>query len=146
MVDFLIKNGHANGQSEIADAIGFTKSSISNIMNNRRNIPSKVYNKFSETYGMLFPQEPADTRDEIITLLRQNNKLLEDQLNLATGELRHIAVMNHSLLLTLRDAAVDLLAKSEKKSVLEVEKKLGKVTAEYYRKNRQMGSMIDSDN
>lgn len=144
-VSFLLENERADSLAAIADMIGYNATSMTNVMKGRRNIPNDVYRRFTEAYGEHIPLEPADTKDEIIALLKKNNQLLEDRISSAEGEIRHIAVMNHALLLTLRDAAVQLLSKAEKSSVAEVNERLGTATAEYYKKGRRKGSLIDGN-
>lgn len=70
---------------------------------------------------------------------------LERDAEFSRGELRHIAIMNHAILKTLRKSVAQLIAKQEKVDLLSVARKLDKETAEYYRKTKEMGNLLEMD-
>jgi hypothetical protein len=142
-VNSLMEKGEVSGFAEIADKLSWSRTSMTSVLKGRRNVPKDVYRRFTEVYKIDQAQEPPTDKDAIISLLRQNNKLLEDQVNLATGELRHIAVMNFAMLKTMRKAVAQILARAEKSDLLEVSGRLDKETAVFYRSIRERGSLID---
>lgn len=152
-VQSLIDKGIAANKTEVVNAINWNKSSMSEVSNGRKNVPVAVYRKFVSYYNIQPPEpeqvvtepEPAflTSKDEMIALLKQNNKLLEDQLNSATGELRHIAVMNFSMLRAMRTTMAEILSRVAKTEYQQVTSKINKETASYYRKVREKGSLID---
>lgn len=85
----------------------------------------------------------GDFKDKYIQSLERQNKILEDQLSSATGELRHIAVMNFAMLKTMRMNVAQILAKVEKQDLREIAGKIDKETAAFYRSVREKGSLID---
>lgn len=148
----LVETGTVASLAALAEDIEWNKSGMSLVMNGKRNVPFDVFKRFTTRYSVKLskdlepvnePEAPYGTKDEMIALLKQNNKLLEDQLNSATGELRHIAVMNFAMLKTMRKSVAQILAKTEKKDLLEVAGKLDKETAAFYRSVREKGSLID---
>ena len=157
-VEDLIHRGIAANQQEIVNELGWHKAGMSQAMNLSKNVPVAVYRKFTERYKLAAPgivNEPEapygaangsqDYREEVVALLRDKVKNLEAQLNSANGELRHIAVMNHALLKALRGAVAEMLAKQGKNDLPSVVRKLNTMTASYYSKIREKGSLVDLD-
>jgi uncharacterized protein YoaH (UPF0181 family) len=142
-VNSLMEKGIVSGQADVAKAIKWSTTSLSSAMKLKRNVPKDVYKRFTDTYKITTESSAATSKDEIIALLRQNNKLLEDQLSSATGELRHISVMNFAMLKTMRKAVAKILAKVDKEDLLEVSGRLDKETSVLYRSVRERGSLID---
>ena len=89
------------------------------------------------------PEAVPNSKDDLIATLKENNKLLADQLSLATGELRHIAVMNFAMLKVMRKNVAQILARVEKSDLQQIAGKIDKETAAYYRSVRERGSLID---
>lgn len=51
-VDELIRSNTVKDYKEIAKAIGLDNTSLSNVLNNRRNIPHERYEKFTKVYNL----------------------------------------------------------------------------------------------
>jgi hypothetical protein len=148
-VNSLISEGIVANQQEIVDTLNWNKSQMSQAMKGAKNIPLAVYRKFTDRYKLdnelKEPEAGYNTSQEVLTLLREQNALLKDQLSLAQGEARHIAVMNFAMLKVMRKTMAQVLAKVEKREILEVAGKIDKETAAYYRSVRERGSLIDLD-
>jgi hypothetical protein len=147
-VNNLILEGVVANQQEIVDTLNWNKSQMSQAMKGAKNIPLAVYRKFTDKYRLESEVREPDVpygSHEVLTLLREQNALLKDQLNLAQGEARHIAVMNFAMLKVMRKTMAQVLAKVEKREILEVSGKIDKETSAYYRSVRQRGSLIDLD-
>lgn len=147
-VNSLIKEGIVKNRQQIIDDLTWGKTQMSQAMAGTKNVPFEVYQKFVSKYDLKSDVENVTeasygTKDEMIALLKQNNKLLEEQLNSATGELRHIMVMNFAMLKSMRGPLARLLAKSEKESLLVIANKIDKETASIYRSIRERGSLVD---
>lgn len=143
----LIRQGVVANFSQLADAIDWDRTSMTSVRKGRRQIPQAVYRKFTEVYKIAPEPEPAigsTPRDQkIIDLLESQVELLKHQVSSATGELRHIAVMNYAILKTLRKSLAQLIAKSERQDLLKVAERLDKETNEFYRSIRNKGSLIE---
>jgi hypothetical protein len=50
-VKTLIDKGEIVSQDELAQELKYNKTSLSSVMNGRRNVPSDVYKRFSDRYG-----------------------------------------------------------------------------------------------
>jgi plasmid maintenance system antidote protein VapI len=72
----LIIEGKAKNYAEIASKIDWPKSSLSDAINGRKNVPYEVLKRFSDYYGL----STKDWRDEKIELLQQMNDMLKEQL------------------------------------------------------------------
>lgn len=147
-VDYLISQGVVANKQEIVDALGWNKSQMSVVIKGTKNIPLAVYRKFTSKYKLI--EEPleaisdtGDFRDKYIKSLEDQLAMAREQLNLATGELRHIAVMNFAMLKGLRGPIAKLLAKAEREDLLVIAGKLDKETASLYRSVRERGSLVD---
>lgn len=148
-VNSLISEGVVANQQEIVDHLNWNKSQMSQAMRGTKNIPLAVYRKFTDRYKLESEAREPDpsygSTQEVLTLLREQNALLKDQLSLAQGEVRHIAVMNFAMLKVMRKTMAQVLAKVEKRELLEVAGKIDKETSAYYRSVRERGSLIDLD-
>ena len=153
-VKSLVEQGRAGSYAAIADEIEWNKSGMSLVMNGKRNVPFDVFKKFTHHYqiklpiddpGVNEPEAVPNSKDDMIATLKENNKLLADQLSLATGELRHIAVMNFAMLKVMRKNVAQILARVEKSDLQQVVGKINKETSAYYRSVRERGSLIDLD-
>lgn len=148
-VESLIKRGIVGKQAEIAAAIGYDPTSLTNVLKKRRPLPQSVYKRFTEVYNLepmvVATDENDDYRAKYVASLESQIKLLESQLSLAQGEARHIAVMNFSMLKVMRKTMAQVLAKVEKSDPLTVAGKIDKETSAYYRSVREKGSLIDLD-
>lgn len=152
-VETLISEGVVANQQEIVNVLNWNKSQMSQAMRGAKNIPLAVYRKFTSHYrltpsteSLVNEQETSygsDFKDRYIASLEKQNKLLEEQVNSATGELRHIAVMNFAMLKVMRKTVAQILAKVEKGDLLEIAGKIDKETATFYRSVRERGSLID---
>lgn len=143
----LIRQGVVANFSQLADAIDWDRTSMTSVRKGRRQIPQAVYRKFTEVYKIAPEPEPAigsTPRDQkIIDLLESQVELLKHQVSSATGELRHIAVMNFSMLKSLQQISAQLLAKAEKADIMTITGKIDRETAKFYRSVRDRGSLID---
>lgn len=144
---------------EVADAVGVSIRQIQNYLKSANPaIPSKdVVLKIREAFVKHQKGEPIHDTDRIdfkdkyiaslekqVRFLEEDNKRLEDQLNSATGELRHIAVMNYAMLKGIRMPVAKILAKVEKGDLRSVVHNIDKETSGFYRSGREKGSLIDA--
>lgn len=149
-VNYLIEQGVVGNQQEIVDTIKWHKSGMSQAMNLTKNVPIAVYRKFTSTYKLDEPQESQVNeeatyayKDKYIASLEKQVKILENQVSLATGELRHVAVMNFAMLQVMRKTVAQILAGVQKGDILKIAEKIDTETAAYYRTIREKGSLID---
>lgn len=97
---------------------------------------SELFERHQKGENIVITGQTGDFKDRYI-------KLLEDQLNSATKEMRHIALMNHALLKTNQDVLIELLAKQRKEPFETVSLRLGKVLNDYYSTAKEKGIVID---
>jgi hypothetical protein len=69
-VNKLVETSRVKNYKEVADAIEWDKTAISNVMNGRRNVPHEKYTKFTEVYKVASPVE-SGYREKYYTLLEQ---------------------------------------------------------------------------
>lgn len=64
----LVESGRVASYQEIADAIEWDRTALSNVVNKRRNVPPEIYLKFSQVYL------PAEIKDEgtLFEIILQN--------------------------------------------------------------------------
>lgn len=139
-VNRLIREGRAASATDISEAIGWNKSGMSLVVNKRRNVPHEVYNRFTEHYKIVNgsqTQEPESRygdKDKLIALLEKQNKLLEDQVSLLTGQLRHLLLLTLARVSTNQTSLADLLVKQKIEPAEKVEDRLSKENGENYLK------------
>lgn len=142
---------NAYGAGLLADMLGVTERAMQIWHSEPDRKPRK---ETLRTLGELFARHTAgeniatsgnknDYKEKYINSLESQVKLLTDQVSSATGELRHIAVMNYAILKTLRKSLAQLIAKSERQDLLKVAERLDKETNEFYRSIRNKGSLIE---
>jgi len=72
-VNRLIQTGTVDGYKALAEKIGWDKTAISNVMNNRRNVPNKIFAAFTEVFNLENPAR-MDYKEKYYTLLEQRIK------------------------------------------------------------------------
>jgi len=67
---------------ELADSLNWSRTSLSNVVKERRNIPLHIYNQFIEKYNLkaTIPKKvETDYREDIIALLKEQIALLKEK-------------------------------------------------------------------
>lgn len=91
-VNALIKEGKAKNFTEIAKNIDWPKSSVSDAVNGRKNVPYEVLKRFSDYYSF----GTKDWRDEKIELLEKVNAILTDQLETKKALERELTTLKNN--------------------------------------------------
>lgn len=95
-----------------------------------------------------FVENPSkqDYRDRYINSLEKQVRTLEDQLSLATGQLRHVLLLTHALAETNQDALIQLMAKQKIGSVETIDDQLSTANSLTYQKMKdELGIVEPSD-
>lgn len=141
----------AYGSAGLAELLGITERAMQIwLADHTRKPRAETLRKLGELFArhqngenIAMPVDATDYKDKYIASLEKQNRILEDQLNSATGELRHIAVMNFAMLKVMRKTAAQILAKVEKGDLQKIAEVIDTETAAYYRSVREKGSLID---
>jgi hypothetical protein len=89
----LLRTSTVKDHKEIADAIGWDNTSLSNVMNGRRNIPPEKYEKFTKVYNLKTAIDPGSLAGKLIQIeamqsvqLRVLQELFAKALNISNME------------------------------------------------------------
>jgi hypothetical protein len=81
-VKSLVQTGKAGTEKEIAKKLVYNYSALNQIMNGKRNVPEKVYEKFTELYT------PVEVKDEgVVTTIALHNQAINRVILRAVAEL-----------------------------------------------------------
>lgn len=129
-VERLIEKGVAANYAEIASTIDWHKSSMSQVIKGKINVPVAVYRKFVDHYNLLPPEHLLEKegageslaglradflKDDLIAALKESNQLLKQQLDIHSVELRRDIKVNAGMLACVIDLL--LLVSSENKTL-----------------------------
>ena len=124
----------------IAKATGYSHGNVSEYLR-RKKEPSEAFliafymwlNKQENALGES-ETESGSFKDKYISSLEEQNRLLKEQLNLATGQLRHLLLATQAKVDTNQNALADLLVKQKIVVASEVEDRLSKDNLKNYLK------------
>lgn len=82
-VNKLLDTGKVARRKDIAATLEWNENALSQVMGGYRNVPTEVYNKFTESYKVAPPikAEPVDNNTELITILKDQVQLLKKTLS-----------------------------------------------------------------
>ncbi len=75
-VKILVDTGAVKNHAEIINAIGWDKTTFSNVINGRKNVPNDVYRKFKEVYPAEDTGQDEIVKNEPLYSLIESNKAL----------------------------------------------------------------------
>lgn len=83
----LVDSGQVGGYKEIADAIDWDRTAVSNVINGRRNIPPEVFKRFTDVYKLgeivepdvFFAETALQNQAYVRVILRAMAELLSKQ-------------------------------------------------------------------
>lgn len=86
----LLNTGKVKRYSDIAEAVEWDKTALSNVINGRRNIPQEIYKEFTTVYNVEEIKNPAHMEQglvkELMDSLKKNVAALEKQVELQERE------------------------------------------------------------
>jgi hypothetical protein len=155
-VESLIKRGIVGKQAEIAEAIGYDPTSLTNVLKKRRPLPQSVYKRFTEVYKLepmiVATDENEDYRAKYVASLEVQVRDKDERIKLLLGyidslrdEMRELALINQTIAVVSQDLLVEAVALLGKRDRRKVAETTGRANYETLKKAKASGKLIEWD-